>query len=120
MVSCFILPIVKKCPADYITSLSNGKLLTSQTAFFYGDIISYICNIGTLVSGSAKNVGMVTCNSTGQWTSRPACEGKCAVLVKGNIHSKQHITELTKSFNWSFQYQFHQVCVLRNCEQCCL
>lgn len=55
--------------------------MTSQTSFFHGDIISYICDVGFLVNGSAKNVGMVTCNNNGQWSSTPACEGKCALLT---------------------------------------
>ena len=72
---------VKKCPANYISSFFNGKLMTYQSAFFYGDIISYICDVGFTVSGSLVNVGMVTCENDGTWSSTPACESMIIVFI---------------------------------------
>lgn len=67
---------VKRCPSDPINFIPDGTAMTSKQAFFYGDRVDFICNIGMVVKDSAKAIGAVTCESDGQWNTRPSCESK--------------------------------------------
>ncbi|GAB0094394.1 sushi, von Willebrand factor type A, EGF and pentraxin domain-containing protein 1 [Sergentomyia squamirostris] len=64
------------CPQ--LTSPENGKLLTTKAQHHFGDLVSFQCNFGYVMSGSAS----LLCLSNGQWNaSVPECMyAKCVSL----------------------------------------
>lgn len=70
-----IIFVVKKCIADYVLNITNGKVLTSRQDFFYGDTVDAICDIGFFPVGTSIANITTHCGIDGQWSQRPVCEG---------------------------------------------
>lgn len=60
-----------------LTAPENGKLLTSKVQHHFGDLVSFQCNFGYVMSGSAS----LLCLSSGQWNSTvPECMCKFYII----------------------------------------
>ncbi|XP_055681349.1 sushi, von Willebrand factor type A, EGF and pentraxin domain-containing protein 1 isoform X2 [Lutzomyia longipalpis] len=64
------------CPS--LVAPENGKLLTTKAQHHFGDLVSFQCNFGYVMSGSAS----LLCLSSGQWNATvPECMyAKCVSL----------------------------------------
>lgn len=69
--------VPKLCPT--IQDPVNGKLLTTQRLFHFGDSIKFKCNFGYVMSSSSNSL---TCQPNGQWNGTvPECQqAKCKPL----------------------------------------
>ena len=63
------------CDASQVLTILNGAALTSYNQFYYGDEVSFICNIGYLVTGTSLTNDTVVCQADGTWSFRPICVG---------------------------------------------
>ncbi|XP_058454733.1 uncharacterized protein LOC131432461 isoform X2 [Malaya genurostris] len=68
------------CPL--LKSPKNGKLLTNEVNYHFGDVAQFQCNFGYIISGSTT----LLCMSTGEWNaSIPECiYAKCVSLPDDN------------------------------------
>ena len=78
LVAIFIVTVVD-CGSP--PSISNGSPGTPSNTSFRGTV-TYICNVGYTLSGSAT----VSCLASGNWSTTPTCTG--IVLKKGLISSR--------------------------------
>lgn len=68
--------VPRMCPG--LSSPENGKILSTRAKYHFGDIVSFQCDFGYVMFGSA----VLLCNSNGEWNgSIPECRyGQCALL----------------------------------------
>ena len=59
------------CPE--IVGPGNGQLLTSMEIFRFGDVASFVCDIGYVMNGMEN----ISCSASGSWSDAvPTCDGK--------------------------------------------
>ncbi|XP_061169998.1 sushi, von Willebrand factor type A, EGF and pentraxin domain-containing protein 1-like [Saccostrea echinata] len=56
-------------------SIPNGLALTLETKFFYGDEVTYMCNLGYMIKGTGLATYKISCQIDGSWSDiEPICE----------------------------------------------
>ena len=65
------------CPP--LEAPENGVILSTKEMFHFGDLVSFQCDFGYVMSGTAS----LLCNSGGVWNgSIPQCQCKCNLCIQ--------------------------------------
>ena len=62
---------------DLNYTIVNGRALTTKSEFYYGDKVTYLCNLGFLMNGTNSPTYEMTCQADGSWNRKqPSCQCK--------------------------------------------
>lgn len=66
---------IECAPPSYL--IPNGLALTMEMKFFFGDEVTYMCNLGYVINGTGLATHKITCQVDSTWSGvEPTCEGK--------------------------------------------